>query len=426
MRSGDWVDYGFGLAQPDAFDHALARRKAELEGVRIRAALTLRPRAVLEADPVGDRFLWLNWHFSAYDRRRHDAGAAHYIPMNFGEAPDLYRRFLDPVDLAVVKCCPRDARGYYNFSGACTYLGAVLERARRVVVEVDPKLPWVYGPENGVHESAVDHVIETEGVGAPELKNPVPTASDLCMARHVAGLIGDGACLQIGIGGLPNAVCGALREAGVRDLGVHTEMLVDGLMELFEAGFVTGARKQTAPGKMVFTFVGGSARLHEFVRENEALETWPVDRTNLPEVIQRNDRVVSVNSTTQVDLQGQAASESAGHRHVSGTGGQLQFVRGAYASRGGKSFMCLPSTRTLPDGTVESRIVPGFAPGTIVTTPRTDIMYVATEWGVVNLKGLSVPERVRSLLSIAHPEFREGLAKAARDQGQVPAFFLRD
>lgn len=424
VRPGHWVDYGFGMGQPDAFDRALAAR-ADLDGpVFIRAALSMRPRAVMAADPEGRRFVWLNWHFSGIDRRAHDAGAGHYIPMNFGEAPDLYRRFIEPVDVAVMKCCERDADGFYNFSGACTYHGALTERARCVVVEVDPRLPRVRGAGNGIHESRVDFVVETDGLGAPELAQGVPNDVDVRIARHVAGHVEDGACLQIGIGGLPNAVCTAILEAGTRDLGIHTEMLVDGLMHLIEAGRVTGARKRNGVGKAVFTFAGGSAALNAFIHDNPALESWPVDETNLPDRIMANPGVVSVNSTAQVDLQGQAASESAGTRHLTGTGGQLQFVRGAYASQGGKSFLCLPSTRTRRDGTVESRIVAALEPGTVVTTPRTDVMYVATEWGVVNLKGKSVPERVRALISVAHPDFREELARRAREGRMMPAWHV--
>lgn len=424
VESGYWVDYGFGMGQPDAFDAALAARAGDLTGVGIRSAFSMRPRQVLEADRTGDRFRWLSWHFSSYDRKQHTAGVAHYIPMNFGEAPDLYRRFLEPVDLAVIKCCPRDARGFYNFSGACTYHGALLACARKVIIEVDPRLPYVHGTANGIHASDVDYVIETDGLGPPEISNQAPDEIDRLMARHIVAEVEDGACLQIGIGGMPNAVCAALREAGRRDLGVHTEMLTDGLVELYQAGLVTGARKKISPGRMVFTFAAGSLRQYRFLDNNPAVEAQPVDQTNLPHIIMRNDQVVSVNSTTQIDLQGQAASESTGHRHLSGTGGQLQFVRGAYASSGGKSFICLPSTRKRPDGVVESRIVSILTPGNIVTTPRTDVMYVATEWGAVNLKGLSVPERVRSIIRIAHPDFRETLAKEARDSRMVPGHYL--
>jgi len=425
VKSGDWVDYGFGIGQPDVFDKALAARRDELEGVRIRAALSLRPRQVLEIDREGRHFQWFNWHFSTYDRRQHDAGLANYIPMNFGEAPDFYRRFVDPVDVAVFKCCPRDAEGLYNFSGACTYHAAVAERARHVVVEVDERLPYCPGPGNGVHESRVDCVIEGDHAGPPEIANPPPTTIDRTIAGLIAAEVEDGACLQIGIGAMPNAVCSMLRESGVRDLGVHTEMLVDGMIDLYEAGLITNARKKLNPGVITYTFAAGSGRQYAFLHANKALESWPVDYTNLPHNIMQNDRVVSVNNTTQMDLQGQAASETDGHRHISGTGGQLQFVRGAYASKGGKSFMCFSSTYDKgKDGLKRSRIVVGLTPGNVVTTPRSDTMYVVTEYGIVNLKGKSVAERAKALISIAHPDFREELSRGAREKNLVPRHFL--
>lgn len=425
VKSGDWVDYGFGIGQPEAFDAALAARKNELEGVKIRAALSLRRREVLEVDREGRHFQWFNWHFSGYDRKQHDAGLANYIPMNFGEAPDFYRRYIDPVDVAVFKCCPRDAQGFYNFSGSCSYHAAVLERARLVIVEVDEKLPYCHGPENGVHESRVHHVIQGDNPGPPEIANPPPTEIDRTIAGYIAAEVEDGACLQIGIGAMPNAVCATLKDSGVRDLGIHTEMLVDGLIDLYEAGIVTNARKALNPGVITYTFAAGSRRQYEFLHDNRALETHPVDYTNLPHNIMQNDKVVSVNNTTQMDLQGQAASESDGHRHISGTGGQLQFVRGAYASKGGKSFVCLSSTYDKgKDGQRRSRLVVGLTPGNVVTTPRTDTMYVVTEYGLVNLKGKSVAERAKALISIAHPDFREELARGAREKNLVPKRFL--
>ena len=425
VKSGDWVDYGFGLGQPDAFDSALAQRRDELENVKIRAALSLRARQVIEVDREGRHFQWFNWHFSGYDRKQHDAGLANYIPMNFGEAPDFYRRFIDPVDVAVFKCCPRDAKGQYNFSGSCTYHTAILERARKVVIEVDEKLPYCHGPENGIHESRVDLVIESDGRGPPEINNPAPTDVDRTIAAFIAAEVPDGACLQIGIGAMPNAVCTTLKDSGVKDLGIHSEMLVDGFIDLFEAGIITNARKTLNPGVITYTFAAGSRRQYDFLHDNRALETHPVDYTNLPHNIMQNDGVVSVNNTTQMDLQGQAASETAGHRHISGTGGQLQFVRGAYASKGGKSFVCLSSTYDKgKDGERKSRIVVGLTPGNVVTTPRVDTMYVVTEYGIVNLKGRSVAERAKALISIAHPDFREELARGAREKNLVPRHFL--
>jgi len=423
VRSGDWVDYGFGLGQPDLFDQALAARRDQLRDVRIRGCMSLRPRAVVECDPEGEHFLWFNWHFSGLDRRYCDAGRASYVPFNFGEGPDLYRRFIERVDVACVKTCPMDAHGYFNFGGAVTYHKAMLERAQKIVVETCTAMPYVFGQEESIHVSEVDHVIDGGDPPLPELANPAPSDVDRRVAALIAPEIQDGACLQIGIGGMPNAVCTLLCESPVRDLGIHTEMLVDAMIDLVDCGKVTGARKRIDPFQMVFTFAAGSRRQYDFIDRNSRVRGCPVDYTNLPQNIMQNERVVSINNTAEMDLQGQAASESAGHRHVSGTGGQLQFVRGAYASGGGKSFMCLASTYERR-GERRSRIVPALAEGNVVTTPRTDVMYVVTEYGMVNLKGKSVAERTKALISIAHPDFREELEREARERKLVPRGFV--
>ncbi len=423
VASGMWIDYGASLCQPDVFDAALARRTDELHGVKIRACLTLRPRAVLEADPQGEHFFWINLHFSGYDRRKHDAGIANYLPVNLGEIPDYYRRFIDPVDIVIIKTCPMDADGYFNFSAATVWHRAVIERARMVIVEVSSGLPYVLGEQTGVHVSEVDYIIEGDSAPATELPNPPPTEVDEAVARLIAGEIEDGDCLQIGIGGMPNAVCSLLSGSGVHDLGIHTEMLTDGIMDLYQAGRITGARKQLNPGKIVCTFALGSRRLYDGIDRNPDIHFYPVDYTNLPHNIMRNDRVIAINNTTQIDLQGQAASESDGHRHISGTGGQLQFVRGAYASNGGKSFVCLASTYE-KRGARRSRIVLSLTSGNIVTTPRSDMMYVATEYGMTNLKGKSVAERARALISIAHPDFREELERSAHEHRLIPRGFF--
>jgi acyl-CoA hydrolase len=418
-----WLDWGIGLGQPDLFDAALAARKDELHGVKIRACLSLRPRAVLECDPEGAHFLWFNWHFSGYDRKQHDAGRANYIPMNFGETPDYYRRFIDPVDIVVLKTAPMDADGFFNFGGAAAYSYATCERAKCIMVEVCEAAPHVHGVENAIHVSQVDYVITDGGGSNPVIKNPPVSEIDRQIAQLIAGEIEDGACLQIGIGSMPNAVCSMLKDAGVRDLGVQTEMLSDGLIDLYEAGLITGARKTLDPGKMVFTFAAGSQRQYDVMHRNKDILSYPVDYTNLPQNLMRNDKVVAINNTTQMDLQGQAASESSGHRQISGTGGQLQFVRGAYASKGGKSFICLASTYD-KRGAPQSRIVLDLTPGNIVTTPRTDMMYVVTEYGMVNLKGKSVAERAIALVSIAHPDFREELMRQARAHNLIPKGYI--
>jgi len=412
VKSDQWIDYGFGLAQPDAFDQALASRCRDLTGVRIRAALTMTARATFDADPDGRHFQFFNWHFSPYDRKQHDAGRCNYIPMNFGETPDYYRRFIEPVDIACIKSAPMDERGFFNFGCNTTYLEAMTERARVVIVEVCRAMPRVCGPANAIHASDVDFVIDGGDAALTSVLPAPANAVEREVARLIAAEVEDGACLQIGIGGMPNAVCSLLRETTVRDLGIHTEMLVDGVADLIDAGIVTNARQQIDVGRTVFSFAVGSERLYRMIDQNSAIWGCAVDYTNLPANIAKNDRVVSINNTTQMDLQGQAASESSGVRHVSGTGGQLQFVRGAYASRGGKSFICLASTYE-KSGARQSRIVSALTPGNIVTTPRTDTMYVVTEYGIVNLKGKSVADRAKALISIAHPDYREQLLREA-------------
>jgi acyl-CoA hydrolase len=418
VKSGDWVEYGFGVGQPDLFDRALAERVPKLERVKIRGCLAMRPRAAAEADPEERHAVYLSWYFSGLERKMHDRGLAHHIPMNFGEAPDYYRRFVD-VDLAVLKTTPMDGHGYFNFGPAVTYHKAITEKARTLIVETDASMPYVFGIENAVHISSVAGVLDAGASAMPELKNPAANAVDQKVAELIAPEIPSGACIQIGIGAMPNAVCELLAAAPIKDLGVHTEMFVDSLVSLYEAGKVTGAHKATNRYQMAYTFAAGSKRMYDFLDRNAACFAGPVDYTNLPHHIMQNDRVVSICNAAQIDLSGQACSESAGIRQISGTGGQLQFVRGSYASREGKSFLCIASTHER-DARRASRIVARIDDSNIVTTPRTDVMYVVTEYGMVNLKGKSVPERARSLISIAHPDFREELERQAREYRLIP------
>lgn len=422
VASNSWLDYGTGLCQPDVFDRALAARIGELCNVKIRHCLSMRPRAVLDADPDGRHVHTFSLHFSGYDRKKHDEGRCHYIPVNLGEITDYYRRFMPPADVVVFKTCPVDEHGCFNLSAANLWHHAIVERARVVIVETNRRLPYVLGEQTGVHASEVDYVIEGDDSPAPELPNPPVRDVDAAVGRLIAAEIGDGDCLQVGIGGMPNAVCTTLLDSGVRDLGVHTEMMTDGLADLYTAGRITGARKRLDPGKLVYTFALGSQALYDTLHRNPDMRCCPVDYTNAPQVIMRNDRVVSIQNTTQIDLQGQAASESDGHRHISGTGGQLQFVRGAYASAGGKAFICLSSTYD-KRGARRSRIVLDLTPGNVVTTPRSDVMYVVTEYGIVNLKGKSVAERAQALIGLAHPEFREGLERQAHEHRLIPRGF---
>ena len=424
VKSGYWLDYGACLGQPDVFDQALAARVRELSNVRFRSSLASKPRAVLESDPEGAHFHWFSWHFTAYERAKSDAGICHHIPPNLGEIHDYYRRFIDPIDIVVLKVRPADANGFFNFGPTNTWHRALVERAKVLIVETSTAVPSLCGVDNGIHISEVDFVIEGDNAPLSELKSPPITDVDRAIASRIAAEVEDGSCLQIGIGGMPNAVCSLLRDSGAKDLGVHTEMLTDSLMELYHAGVITGARKTLDPGKVVFTFGWGSQSMYDAIDGNPDMLCCGTDYTNLPHVIMQNDKVVAINNTTQMDLQGQAASESDGHRHISGTGGQLQYARGAYASKGGKSFMCLSSVYE-KKGVRRSRIVLDLTPGNIVTTPRTDIMYVVNEFGMVNLKGKSIPERARAMISLAHPDFREELERQAFEHGLIPRAFFR-
>lgn len=419
VTSGMWLDYGVGLCQPNKFDEALAARSDRPSDVKIRACLTMTPRATIESDPDAKHFHLFSWHFSGYERRQHDGGRCHYIPLNLGEVPDYYRRFIDPVDMVIIRTCPIDRDGYFNFGTANLWHRAVIERAKTVIVEVTRSLPYAYGDQNGVHVSEVDYIIDGGEEPLATLPNPPPTDIDRQVARRIAAEVEERSCLQVGIGGMPNAVCALLLESGVRSLAVHTEMLTDGILALYRGGRIDGAAKTLNRGKIVYTFALGSTELYAAVDHNNDFHCCPVDYTNAPHIIMRNDRVISINNTTQIDLQGQAASESDGHRHISGTGGQLQFVRGAYASNQGKSFICLASTYE-KRGARRSRIVLNLTPGNVVTTPRSDVMYVVTEYGMVNLKGKSVAERARAIIGLAHPDFREGLQEQAHQHRLIP------
>ncbi len=423
VQSGMWLDYGAVLAQPDAFDAALALRKADLTQVKIRACVSTKPRAVLEADPDGAHFFWVNLHFSGYDRRKHDAGRASYLPVNLGEIPDYYRRFIEPVDILIVKTGPMDADGNFNLGLSNLWHRAVAERARTVIIETSAAVPHAYGVQNALHISEVDYIINGEDQPMAELPNPPATDVDRAVARHILAEIEDGACLQIGIGGMPNAVCSQLVASDIKDLGCFTEMLTDGIIDLYRAGKLTGIHNTLNPGKVVYSFGLGSRLMYETVDKNPDFLCCPADYTNLPHIIMQNRKMVTINNTTQMDLQGQAASESDGFRHISGTGGQLQFVRGAYAAPEGKSFICLASTYE-KRGERRSRIVLGLTKANIVTTPRTDLMYVVTEYGMANLKGKSVPERAKAMISLAHPDFRAALEREAYDERLIPRGFF--
>ncbi len=412
VKNGDVVELVGLLQQANIFDAALAQRVKQLKNVTLRGVLSTSARHAIEADSEQKHFTFESWHFSGYDRKKYQQGLMNYKPINLGEWPYIFSQYLK-TDTVVFKTAPMDEQGHFNFGLTNTFLKAACDSAKQVIVETCTEMPACAGIDCFIHISEVDVVIEGDNKPLFELPNATISDVDLAVAEHITPLIKDGACLQIGIGGMPNAVCSALANSDVKNLGVHTEMFADGLIDLIEAGKVTGSEKQTHPGKIVYTFALGTKRTYDFINGNDDCLSLPVDVTNLPDYIAENDNVVSINNCLQIDLTGQVASESSGYQHISGTGGQLQFVRGAVQSKGGLSFMCLSSRYTDSEGNIFSRITAGLAEGTVVTTPRTDTMYVVTEYGIVNLKGKSVADRALGLISLAHPDDRESLYQQA-------------
>jgi len=320
------------------------------------------------------------------------------------------------VDVVMMQVPPMDEHGNFSFSVAASHLYEMCRRARCVIFEVNRNLPVVRGlqkTEWNIRD--VTLVVEGENPHLAQLAAAPPTEVDHQVANLIVPEIPDGACLQLGIGGMPNTVGALLADSGLSDLGVHTEMYVDAFVDLARAGKITGRRKNLDRGRQVFAFAIGTDKLYRYVDRNPELMSAPVDYTNDVRVISQLDNFISINNIVDLDLFGQLNAESAGIRHISGTGGQLDFVMGAYASRGGKSFICLSSTVKGKDGTLRSRIRPTLADGTICTDPRSAVQYLVTEYGVVNLKGMNTWQRAEKIISIAHPMFREELIRAAEE-----------
>lgn len=413
VKSGDWIDYGMGTGQPVSLDSALARRKDELQDVKIRGLLAMKPREVVETDPERRVFTYSSWHYSSYERKLNDRGLCNYIPMVYRNLPRFYRNHLE-VDVAMISVTPMDKHGYLNFALTNSATKAVLEKAKIVIVEVNEQLPYTFGgSEECIHISEVDLIVEA---CCPPTELPVIGADefDLKIAKLIAEDIVDGATIQLGIGAMPNAVGNLIAESDVKDIGMHTEMLVDSYLTMFEKGKLTNRLKSLDKGKGVWTFCVGTKKLYEWVDHNPGLASFPVNYTNDPAVIAQIDNFISVNNCIEIDLYGQVSAESAGIRHISGTGGQLDFVSGSYISKGGKSYICFRSTFTdKKSGEVVSRVAPVLPTGGIVTDPRPQVHYLVTEWGKVDLAGCSTWERAEKIISIAHPDFRDELINKA-------------
>ena len=415
IKSDDWVDYACFLATPITLDKELAKRVGELENVKVRSLGFPGLAAVAKADPEGRSFTYNSWHFTGADRKLHDQKVCNYIPLCYHEGPGYYEKEDITTDVMLLRTTPMDNKGFFNFGVSNSFTRAQIKAAKKVIVEVNENMPYCYGGyEEQVHISEIDAVVESDNEDMFCLPEPNISEVDQRIAEIVVSQIEDGACLQLGIGAMPNAIGKLIANSSLRNLGVHTEMLCDSFVDIYEAGCISNRNKKHDVGKFVYTFALGSKKLYDFLDRNPSCSSYPVDYTNRLDKIAANERAIAINNALEIDLFGQVSSESSGTRHISGTGGQLDYTYGCYHSRGGKALICLSSSVVDKDGSRRSRIRPFLEPGTITTLPRVMVNYVVTEYGMVNLKGKSTWERAQALVSIAHPDFREELTEQAK------------
>ena len=359
VQSGDWVDYGWCTGTPDALDRALARRTDELRDVKVRGGILLKPLAIFEREDAGEHFCWNSWHMGGLERKLIARGCAYYSPLRYSELPRYYRENIQPDDVAMFVVAPMDKHGYFNFGPNASHLMAICETAKHIIVEVNENMPrCLGGMEEGIHISQVDAIVEGENPAIGELGGGGPaTDIDKAVAKLIVDEIPNGACLQLGIGGMPNAVGSLIAESDLKDLGVHTEMYVDAFVDIARAGKINGSKKNIDRFRQTYAFGAGTKKMYDYLDENPELMSAPVDYTNDVRNIAKLDNFISINNAVDFDLFGQINAESAGTKHISGAGGQLDFVMGAYMSHGGVSYAVLPPLpeRTAPWNPVFSR-----------------------------------------------------------------------
>jgi len=437
VESGMHIELGGSANTALIIDKYLAKRKDELERVKVGTFIDLANYEILRVDPMGEVFEWSSgFLFRPVRQRSKELGPCVFRPNLYHDVPKIVREFsrdYDPIDIVYLVTTPMDKHGYFNFGLTCSHMKALAEVAKKVVVVVKEDMPWVNGGyDECIHISEVDYIVEDNEMPLPFMPFPLPpTKEDEMIAENILEaeskgrrLINDGSTIQVGIGGLPDTVVRMLKEAGYKNLGVHTEMMGDGTLELIEEGVVTNSQKKLDRGKSVFTFAFGSLKLYEYLDRNPEVATYPVDYTNDPFIIAQQPKMFSLNQAAQADLMGQINSEQMGLTsptgklyHVSGTGGQLDFVMGCLFSRDRQGFSVIAMYST-HNGT--SRIVPILPAGSAVTVPRSMVQVVATEWGVAYLKGLTIKERAIAMIHLAHPDYRDWLEKEAEKLGIFP------
>ena len=418
VKPGDRLHFGTGCGAIVDIDKAIAKRADELKDITVISTVSIRekPFETYLATTSNDQVRFASAHFNSHDRAMSKEGRCWYIPMLFCELPFLWTNNNNELDIAMFQVAPMDEHGNFNLGPQVADMWGVIKSAKKVIVEVNENMPIAHGYQTQRNLYGIDYVVEGSNTPLAELPAKEPSEIDKKIAAHVVERIKSHSTLQLGIGSLPLCIGQMIADSDLRNINAHTEMLTDAYVDLFDAGKLTG-NKPIDKGKAVYTFAGGSKRLYDFIDDNPICCSAPVDYVNLIETIAKIENFVSVNSCIQVDLYGQVCSESAGHQQISGTGGQLDFVLGAFQSTGGQSFLCTPSTRVNSKGEVESLISPGLAPGSIVTTPRMATNYIVTEYGAADLKGKTTWERAELLIGIAHPDFRDDLIKEAEKRG---------
>jgi len=415
IKSGDWVDYGWCTGTPVKLDQALAARMDELEDIRFRGGILMWQPAIFQIPDAAEKITWNSWHMSGIERKACAAGFGFYNALRYSELPRMYRENVRHVNVAMFQVAPMDSHGYFNFGPNASHLKAICDVSDVVIVEVNQNMPRCLGGfEEAVHISEVDWIVEGDNPPIGQMgAGGAPTDVDRAVAKLIVEEIPNGACLQLGIGGMPNTVGSMIADSDLKDLGVHTEMYVDAFVDIAQAGKINGSKKNIDKGRQTFAFGAGTQKLYDFVNDNPQCMAAPVSYTNDARVIAQLDNFISINNAVDIDLFGQVNAETAGTRQISGAGGQLDFVLGAYLSQGGKSFICCSSTFKMKDGSLSSRIRPTLADGSVVTDARPCVHWFVTEYGKVCLKGLSSWQRAEALISVAHPDFREQLIKDA-------------
>lgn len=403
IKDGDRVVFGHAVGEPIIFQRTMAQMAQQFHNVEVAHMVYLGSGEYLQPG-MEDHFRHNALFVGGPARKAIAENRADYTPAFFSDVPHMFRNGELPVDVFAFTCSPPDERGYVSIGLSCDYGWQAAKSAKTVIAEVNPNMPRTFG-ESFIHVTDIDgFLLSWEPL--PEAKPPRITEEDKKIGKYIADLVHDGDCLQLGIGAVPDAVCSFLGDK--KNLGLHSEMFSDGVLPLFEKGVINGSCKQRDVGRACVTFLMGSRKLYNFVNNNPMIQMMPVDVCNNPAIISQNDNVVSINSCVQVDLQGQVCAEAIGLKQISGIGGQMDFVRGANLSKGGRSIIALHST-TKDES--ESKIVTTITTGGPVTTSRCDVNYIVTEYGVAQLRGQTLRERAKRLIAIAHPKFRAELAE---------------